>query len=92
VEYIDSVIHGVQIGSVTYSFRPLDLDATLEGFRAVGLGECELWDAQVEPHDLKGEALAKWRLTTPLSYFQEVRQKLDRAGVLPYAYSVGPHT
>ena len=87
-EYINSVVRGVQIGSSSYSFRDRDLDACIEAFRTVGLGECELWDGQVEPRDLKGEALIKWRLTTPLSYFHEVREKFDRAGVLLYAYTV----
>jgi sugar phosphate isomerase/epimerase len=87
-EYINSVVRGVQIGSSSYSFRDRDLDACIEAFRTVGLGECELWDGQVEPRDLKGEALIKWRFTTPLSYFHEVREKFNRAGVLLYAYTV----
>ena len=43
-EYINSVIRGVQIGAQSYSFRDRDLDACIEAFKTVGLGECELTD------------------------------------------------
>jgi sugar phosphate isomerase/epimerase len=100
VDYINSVVSGVQIGSCTYSFRPLGLDGSLtspfrlltldgilDGFQLVGLGECELWTSQVEPQGLNEQALNNWRFTMPPSYFHEVRQKFDRAGVLISAYS-----
>jgi sugar phosphate isomerase/epimerase len=86
-EMIDSVVKGVQIGAQSYSFRDRPLDACIEAFRTVGLGECELTSGHVEPKDLHGEALRKWRLETPLSYFQEIRKKFDNAGVLVYAYN-----
>ena len=85
-EYINSVIHGVQIGSVSYSFRDRDLDACLEAFKTVGLGECELSDDHVAPK-LRGEELRNWWLSTPLSHFQEVRTKFDNAGVRLYAFT-----
>ena len=86
-DMIDSVVRGVQIGAQSYSFRDRPLDACIEAFRAVGLGECELTSGHVEPNELRGEALRKWRLETPLSYFQEIRKKFDNAGVLVYAYN-----
>ena len=86
-EKINSVIRGVQIGAQSYSFRDRPLEACLEGFREVGLGECELWQGHVEPRNLKWTELKNWRLTAPLSHFHEIREKLDRAGVLLYAYN-----
>jgi sugar phosphate isomerase/epimerase len=78
---IDSVVRGVALGSQSYSFRDRDLDACLEGFRAVGLGECELWDAHTAPRRLSGDELTRWRLETPLRHFEQVRKKFDNAGV-----------
>ena len=85
-ERIDSLVRGVQIGAQSYSFRDRPLDACIEAYRSVGLGECELWQGHVEPRELKGEDLRRWRLTTPLSRFQDIRQKFENAGVLLYAY------
>src|SRR5271157_4377407 len=67
-EYINSVIRGVQIGAQSYSFRDRDLDACIEAFKTVGLGECELVDSHVAPK-LKGEEVRKWWLSAPLSHF-----------------------
>ncbi len=100
---IDSVVQGVQIGSQSYSFRDLpSLAAILDAFREVGLGECELWEGQIETHTsnsgyllnsppiqtmhLKREDLRKWRLNVPPTYFRQIRGQFDRAGILLYAY------
>jgi len=87
-EKIDSVIRGVQIGAQSYSFRDRPLDACIDAFRVVGLGECELWQGHVEPRNMKSEELKAWRLTVPLSHFHQIREKFDRAGVLVYAYNL----
>ncbi|MGO8735075.1 MAG: sugar phosphate isomerase/epimerase family protein [Terriglobia bacterium] len=84
--YINSVIRGVQIGAQSYSFRDRDLDGCIAAFKEVGLGECELTESHVAP-DLKGEELRKWWLSTPASYFHEVRTKFDNAGVRLYAFT-----
>ncbi len=84
VTYINSVIRGVQIGAQSYSFRDRGLDACIEAFVTVGLGECELVDSHAAPQ-LKGEELRKWWLTAPASHFHEVRSKFDHAGVKIYA-------
>lgn len=86
---IDSVVKGVQIGAQSYSFRDRPLDAAIDAYREVGLGECELYAGHVEPNEdrTKREALREWRLTTPLSHFHEVRQKFDNAGILLFAYN-----
>jgi sugar phosphate isomerase/epimerase len=84
--YIDSVIRGVQIGAQSYSFRDRDLDACIEAFKTVGLGECELSDGHVAPK-LKGEELRTWWLSAPASHFHEIRAKFDNAGVQLYAFT-----
>jgi len=84
VPYIDSAIKGVQIGAQSYSFRDRDLDACIEAFVTVGLGECELVESHAAPK-LEGEALRKWWLTAPASHFHDVRTKFDNAGVRIYA-------
>ena len=86
-QMINSVIRGVQIGAQSYSFRDRPLDAAIEAFRTVGLGECELSEIHVQPPSHKYEELKKWRLETPLEGFKEIRGKFDRAGVLLYAYT-----
>jgi len=87
-EIINSVIRGVRIGAQSYSFRDRPLDACIDAYRAVGLGECELWQGHVEPRNMKGAELKAWRLTVPLSHFHQIREKFDRAGVLVYAYNL----
>lgn len=84
-ERIDSVVRGVALGSQSYSFRDRDLGPCIEGFRAVGLGECELWDAHMAPHGLRGAEMSKWRLETPLRHFEQVRKQFDEAGVHVHA-------
>jgi sugar phosphate isomerase/epimerase len=84
---VSSVVRGVQIGAQSYSFRDRPLDAAIQGFLTVGLGECELFQGHVEPAHLSREALRKWRLTVLMSHFHEVRRKFDKAGIELYAYN-----
>jgi len=86
-DYIDSVVHGVQIGAQSYSFRDMDLDGCIEAFKTVGLGECELVNDHVEPPKLNDEELRKWWLSAPASHFRDVRAKFDNAGVRLYAFT-----
>lgn len=89
-EKIDSVVRGVQLGAQSYSFRDRPLDPCIEAYRAVGLGECELYQGHVEPHGDEHpwrEKLRQWRVSVPLSHFHDVRQKFNNAGVLLYAYN-----
>ena len=73
---INSVIRGVQIGAQSYSFRDMSLDACIDAFVKVGLGECELSEGHVDPPGVKGAELKKWRVETPLSYFEEHPQEV----------------
>ncbi len=84
---INSVVHGVQIGAQSYSFRGLSFDDCLKAFRTTRLGECELWEGSIVPPNVGKAELMKWRLQVPLDYFRHVRKSFDRAGVLLYAYN-----
>ena len=88
-QWIDSVVRSVQIGAQSYSFRDRPLDACIQAYVTVGLGECELSQAHVEPAEgtVTRQKLREWRLNTPLSYFEDVRKKFDAAGVRIYAYN-----
>lgn len=44
---------------------------------------------QIAIRKAEREALRKWRLETPASYYQGVRKKLDDAGISLYAYTLG---
>ena len=89
-EMINSVVRGVLIGAQSYSFRDRPLAACIEAYRTIGLGECELQQNFIEPHDGRDpgarEKLRQWRLSVPLSRFHDIRQQFDNAGVLVYAY------
>ena len=86
-ERINSVIRSVQIGSQSYSFRDRPLAAAIEGFRTVGLGECELAQMHLEPPKVSREELRQWRLQVPLSRFHQVRKQFEDAGILLYGYN-----
>jgi len=83
--YIDSVVRGVQIGAQSYSFRDMGLDACIEAFKTVGLGECELFDGHVVPPHIKSREQEKWWISAPASTFHEIRTKFDNGGVKIYA-------
>ena len=85
--HVNSKFRGVQLGAQSYSFRDRPLDAAIAGYRAVGLGECELFSPHAEPPGLKGEELKEWQRTAPDSWFHAIRRKFDAAGVLLYAYN-----
>ena len=82
-----SVVHGVQIGIQSYSFRDRPFDQAVDAIVEAGINSCELWEGHLEPKDLKGEALRKWRLETPLSLFEEAGKKLKDAGIQLSAYN-----
>ena len=82
-----SMVHGVQIGIQSYSFRDRAFEQAIDAIVEVGINSCELWQGHLEPKDLKGEALRKWRLDTPLSFFEEAGKKLKDAGIQLSAYN-----
>ncbi|MDW8131657.1 MAG: sugar phosphate isomerase/epimerase [Bryobacterales bacterium] len=85
----DSRIRGVPIGVQSYSFRDRSLDEAIAAMREIGLTYCELWQGHLEPRKVPREELRKWRLQTPLSFFEEVREKFRKAGITLCAYSYG---
>jgi len=48
LEKINSRIHGVQIGAITYSFRALPVEDVLKAYTTIGLGEMELMSNHCE--------------------------------------------
>jgi sugar phosphate isomerase/epimerase len=83
----NSVVDGVQIGIQSYSFRDRSFDEAVKAIVEVGINSCELWQGHLEPRGLEREALRKWRLETPLSFFEEAGQKLKKAGIRLNAYN-----
>jgi sugar phosphate isomerase/epimerase len=84
---VDSTVSGVKIGVQSYSFRDRSLDDAIKAMTEIGLGTVELYQGHIEPKELKGDDLKKWRLTEPLDTFKAVRQKFDKAGIELYAYN-----
>ena len=82
-----SLINGVQIGVQSYSFRDRTLDHAIQSIVEVGINSVELWDGHLEPQNLKPEALRKWRLETPLSFFEQAGKKIKDAGIQLSAYN-----
>lgn len=84
---VSSVINGVRIGNMTYSFRDLPLDAAIKAEAEAGIGDCELDHGHVErtlgfARDKEGrEKLRNWRLTTALDEYKAIRKKFQDAGV-----------
>ncbi len=84
-----SLIRGVAIGAQSYSFRDRSLEEAIKAMTEIGLSYCELWQGHVEPRKVSREELRKWRLETPMSTFQQIRQKFREAGITLCAYSYG---
>src|SRR5689334_16451704 len=45
---INSRIHGVQVGAITYSFRTLAVEDVLKAYTTIGIGEMELMSNHAE--------------------------------------------
>jgi sugar phosphate isomerase/epimerase len=82
-----SLINGVQIGIQSYSFRDRPFDGAIDAIVEVGINSVELWQGHLEPQNLKGEALRKWRLETPLSFFEQAGKRIKDAGIQLSAYN-----
>jgi sugar phosphate isomerase/epimerase len=93
---IDSVVRGVRLGTITYSFRQLPrtpgasdaVDVMINALTQCGIGEIELFSPDVEPKGLQREELRKWRLSTPADHYKAVRKRFDDAGISLFAYTV----
>ena len=93
---IDSVVSGVRLGTITYSFRQLPrtpgasdaVDVMINALTECGIGEIELFSPDLEPARLPREELRKWRLSTPADHYKAVRKRFDDAGISLFAYTV----
>src|SRR5437870_3481943 len=94
-EKIDSMVSGVRLGTITYSFRELPrspgaldaVDVVIKALTECGIGEIELFSPDLQPQ-LAREDLRKWRLSTPMEHFKAVRKKFEDAGIALFAYTV----
>ena len=88
----ESRIAGVLIGVQSYSFRDRDLQGLIDGMVATGLTSCELWEAHVEPRELRGrdtrEELRRWRLGVSLDHFYAIRDRFNDAGLTLNSYNL----
>lgn len=93
---IDSVVSGVRLGAITYSFRQMPrtpgasdaVDVMIKACTDCGIGEIELFSPDLEPARLPREELRKWRLSTPMDHFKAVRKQFGDAGISLFAYTV----
>jgi sugar phosphate isomerase/epimerase len=93
---IDSVVSGVRLGAITYSFRDMPrtpgasdaVDVMIKACTECGIGEIELFSPHVEPVTRVREELRQWRLSTPMDHFKGVRKKFEDAGISLFAYTV----
>ena len=79
--------HGVILGVQSYSFRDRPLDEAIKAMKEIGIGLVELYSGHVEPADVRGAELTKWRLSVPMDHYKAVRRKFDDAGIQLYAYN-----
>ncbi|RMG01407.1 MAG: sugar phosphate isomerase/epimerase [Planctomycetota bacterium] len=84
----NSVFGGVQIGTITYSFRSLPSSAEdlLKYITECGISSVELMGGPAEeyaglPKGLKGNDLLKWRLSAPMKKYEELGRLYADAGV-----------
>lgn len=78
---------GVTFGVQSYSFRDRPIDAAIAAMQQLGLTSCELWQGHIEPKASRDE-LRAWRETVSLGEFEQIRQRLNKAGVTVSAYNI----
>jgi sugar phosphate isomerase/epimerase len=93
---INSVVSGVRLGAITYSFRQMPrtagasdaVDVMIKSCTECGIGEIELFSPDLEPSRLPREEIRKWRLSTPIDHFKAVKKQFNDAGISLFAYTV----
>src|SRR5882762_7027140 len=78
-----STFRGVALGTQTYSFRDRPLEDAIAAMAQIGFGTCEVSGRHVEPENLRGAELRRWRLTVPLGHFTAAGDKLRQADIEP---------
>ncbi|HOV70997.1 MAG TPA: sugar phosphate isomerase/epimerase [Dysgonamonadaceae bacterium] len=95
----NSKFGGVQIGTITYSYRSMpdqSLPAILEYIVQSGINSVELMGEPVEeyagiPKSKDREVLKKWRSSVSLDKFKEIRKMFDEKGVEIHILKLGDH-
>lgn len=96
----NSVVNGVQIGVITYSFRsmPGSIEDMLKYCIACNINAMELMGEAAEEYagipkhesgqsgDDHRKAVAQWRASVPMDKFKEIRKMYSDAGVSIYAW------
>jgi sugar phosphate isomerase/epimerase len=85
----NSKISGVQIGTITYSFRSIPdqtLDGILNAAKEAGLSSVELMGGAVEqfagiPASSDPQVIRKWRSTVSMDKFKEARKLFNSNGI-----------
>ncbi|GAB3028083.1 hypothetical protein GCM10027051_36380 [Niabella terrae] len=87
-----SVIAGVPVGVITYSYRSMpaqDLPAILEYVQRSGISEIELMGDAVEAYlgcPKEKSQVAAWRAGLSMKAYKKVRKMFDQAGIHIYAF------
>lgn len=87
----NSKIAGVQVGTITYSYRsmPHTVKQLLQYITDSGISAVELMGDSVEAYAGKPtgkDQIAAWRANVGMEKFKEIRKMFDRAGVRIYAF------
>src|SRR5215468_12187042 len=89
----NSLINGVQIGTITYSYRSMpnqSAEATLRYIVDSGISAIELMNGPAEsyagaPSD-RGDELKQWRLSVSMDKYKALRKMYNDSGVKFYAW------
>lgn len=95
----NSKFGGVQIGTITYSYRSMpdqSLPAILDYIVQSGISSVELMGEPVEkyagiPNSRDRESLKKWRSSVSMDKFKEIRKMFDEKGVEIHILKLGDH-
>lgn len=93
----DSKVKGVQIGTITYSYRSMpdqSLEATLDYIVKSGISSVELMGGPVEnyagiPQTKDENALSQWRKSVSMDKFKEVKKLFSKRGVKIHILKLG---
>jgi len=85
----DKNFQGVVIGAQTYSLRDRDVNGCLTALKELQINTVEMFSGHAEPFQrgTPREEMRQWRLTVPISHFQEIRKKYNDAGVTIHAFN-----
>src|SRR2546428_13079781 len=93
---IDSIVNGVRLGTITYSFRDLPrtpgasdaVDVMIHALTDCGIGEIELFSPHVEPPLRAREELRRWGIFPPLYHFPAVLQRGEQPRSTRFSFTL----